>query len=62
MAEQPTQEQLLGYFADYVSPQKVRMYQMWGVDFVPGRREGVREDMERLRLSIDGWAREAGAR
>ncbi len=42
MHDQPTQEQLLAYFADHVSPQKVQMYRLWGVDFVPGRREGVR--------------------
>ncbi len=42
MPEQPSQEQLLDYFASYVSPQKVKMYRMWGVDFIPGRREGVR--------------------
>ncbi|TET95357.1 MAG: aminotransferase class III-fold pyridoxal phosphate-dependent enzyme, partial [Dehalococcoidia bacterium] len=42
MREQPTQEQLLDYFATYVSPQKVRMYRLWGVDFIPGRREGAR--------------------
>jgi acetylornithine/succinyldiaminopimelate/putrescine aminotransferase len=42
MIDNLSQEQLLGYFADYVSPQKVKMYRMWGVDFVPGRREGVR--------------------
>jgi len=42
MPEQPSQQQLLDYFAGYVSPQKVSMYRMWGVDFIPGRREGVR--------------------
>ena len=42
MREQASQEQLLDYFASYVSPQKVSMYRMWGVDFIPGRREGVR--------------------
>ncbi len=42
MREQASQEQLLDYFASYVSPQKVKMYAMWGVDFIPGRREGVR--------------------
>src|SRR3990172_2297062 len=42
MPEQPSQQQLLGYFAGYVSPQKVSMYRMWGVDFIPGSREGVR--------------------
>ena len=42
MPEQRSQQQLLDYFAGYVSPQKVNMYRMWGVDFIPGRREGVR--------------------
>ena len=42
MPEQRSQQQLLDYFASYVSPQKVNMYRMWGVDFIPGRREGVR--------------------
>ncbi|MDP2675886.1 MAG: aminotransferase class III-fold pyridoxal phosphate-dependent enzyme [Dehalococcoidia bacterium] len=42
MSEQRSQQQLLDYFAGYVSPQKVNMYRMWGVDFIPGRREGVR--------------------
>src|SRR3990172_4991801 len=42
MREQPTQEQLMDNFASYVSPQKVRMYRLWGADFIPGRREGVR--------------------
>src|SRR3989337_438603 len=42
MANQPSQQQLLDYFAGYGSPQKVNMYRMWGVDFIPGRREGVR--------------------
>ena len=42
MRETPSQEQLLDYFASHVSPQKVNMYRMWGVDFIPGRREGVR--------------------
>ncbi len=40
MRERASQEQLLDYFASYVSPQKVKMYAMWGVDFIPGRREG----------------------
>jgi len=31
MPEQPSQEQLLDYFAGYVSPQKVKVYQLWGV-------------------------------
>src|SRR3970040_1100497 len=42
MPEKPSQQQLLDYFAGYVSPQKVSMYRMWGVDFIPGRRQGVR--------------------
>ena len=42
MPDQYTQQQLLDDFATYVSPQKVQMYKMWGVDFIPGRREGVR--------------------
>ena len=40
MSEPRSQQQLLDYFAGYVSPQKVNMYRMWGVDFIPGRREG----------------------
>ncbi len=67
MPEQPSQEQLLDCFASHVSPQKVKMYRMWGVDFIPGRREGVRvwgtwKDIERLRRKIHVWAREAGIR
>ena len=42
MPEEPAQQQLLDCFAGYVSPQKVSMYRMWGVDCIPGRREGVR--------------------
>ena len=42
MREQPSQEQLLDYFASHISPQKVNIYRMWGVDFIPGRREGIR--------------------
>jgi acetylornithine/succinyldiaminopimelate/putrescine aminotransferase len=54
MREQPTQEQLFDYFANYVSPQKAKMYRMWGVDFVPGRREGVRVwDYDGARSWID---------
>src|SRR3989337_4186269 len=54
MAEQPSQQQLLAYFAGYVSPQKVSMYRMWGVDFIPGRREGVRVwDYDGTRSWID---------
>lgn len=37
-----TREQAIADFAEYVSPQKVKLYQSMGVDFVPGRREGVR--------------------
>ncbi len=36
MPEKPSQEQLLDYFANHVSPQKVKMYRTWGVDFIPG--------------------------
>ena len=54
MSEQRSQQQLLDYFAGYVSPQKVSMYRMWGVDFIPGRREGVRVwDYEGKRSWID---------
>jgi len=42
MIEGVSQQQLLEDFARYVSPQKVQMYRMWGVDFIPGKREGVR--------------------
>ena len=42
MIENYTQEELLDLFAQHVSPQKVKVYKMWGVDFIPGRREGVR--------------------
>lgn len=42
MIEGLSQGQLLEDFARYVSPQKVQMYRMWGVDFIPGKREGVR--------------------
>jgi putrescine aminotransferase len=42
MPQQHSQEELLTFFSEHVSPQKVRMYRMWGVDFIPGRREGVR--------------------
>ncbi len=49
-----SQQELIEMFAQYVSPQKVKMYQMWGVDFVPGRREGVRVwDWEGKRSWID---------
>jgi len=37
-----TKEQAIADFAAYVSPQKVRLYQALGMDFVPGRREGSR--------------------
>ncbi len=54
MIEGMSQEQLLEDFARYVSPQKVRMYRMWGVDFIPGKREGVRVwDWEGKRSWID---------
>ena len=39
--ESYTKQQAIADFAEYVSPQKVRAYQSLGVDFVPGRREGV---------------------
>jgi acetylornithine/succinyldiaminopimelate/putrescine aminotransferase len=42
MIESLSQEHLLDLFAQHVSPQKVKMYRLWGVDFIPGRREGVR--------------------
>src|SRR3972149_777380 len=42
MPAQRSQQQLPDHFAAYASPQKVNMYRMWGVDFIPGRREGVR--------------------
>src|SRR3990172_6949244 len=60
MSEPRSQQQLLDYFAGYVSPQKVNMYRMWGVDFIPGRREGVRVwDHDGRRTWID--CRSAGA-
>ena len=49
-----SQQQLLDDFAAYVSPQKVEMYKLWGVDFIPGRREGVRWwDLDGNRSWID---------
>ncbi|MBI1886732.1 MAG: aspartate aminotransferase family protein [Chloroflexi bacterium] len=49
-----SQEDLLNDFATYVSPQKVNMYRLMGVDIVPGRREGVRVwDWEGKRSWID---------
>src|SRR3990172_272833 len=54
MIDNLSQEQLLELFAQHVSPQKVKMYRLWGVDFVPGRREGVRVwDYEGKRSWID---------
>ncbi len=54
MIEGVSQQQLLEDFARYVSPQKVQMYRMWGVDFIPGKREGVRVwDWEGKRSWID---------
>ncbi len=41
-ANEYTKEQAVEDFATYMSPQKVALYQAMGVDFVPGRREGVR--------------------
>jgi len=49
-----SQEELLDLFARHVSPQKVKMYRLWGVDFIPGRRQGVRVwDYEGKRSWID---------
>lgn len=49
-----SQEELLELFARHVSPQKVNTYRLWGVDFIPGRREGIRVwDLEGKRSWID---------
>ncbi len=42
MESEYTKEQAIADFGTYVSPQKVKVYQALGVDFVPGRREGAR--------------------
>jgi putrescine aminotransferase len=54
MRDMPSQQQLIEDFANHVSPQKMKAYQMWGVDFIPGRREGVRVwDLDGNRSWID---------
>lgn len=54
MLQDLSQEELLDLFARHVSPQKVKAYRMWGVDFIPGRREGARVwDAEGKRSWID---------
>lgn len=54
MRDMPSQQQLIEDFENHVSPQKMKAYQMWGVDFIPGRREGVRIwDLDGNRSWID---------